>query len=60
MMVLFGFIFFVSVAALLLVQSLDVECVNPPQRRKAVSAPAPSQVSYPAAAPAQHRELIAL
>ncbi len=50
MMVLFGFIFFAGVAALLLVQSLDVECVNAPQRRKSLSAPAPAQASYPAGA----------
>jgi len=33
-MVLFGFILFVSVAALLAAQAMDIECENPPTRRQ--------------------------
>jgi hypothetical protein len=32
-MVLFGFILFVSVAALLAVRAMDIECENPPKPR---------------------------
>jgi hypothetical protein len=38
-------IFGLSVAALLLVQQADVECVNPPKRRKPVSPRASKVIS---------------
>jgi len=46
-MVLFGFILVVSVAALLGVQKLDIECNNPPQHKRR-AAPVPQKSGFPA------------
>jgi len=46
-MVLFGFILVVSVAALLAVRKMDVECINPPRPQRR-AAPVPQKSTFPA------------
>jgi len=46
-MVLFGFILVVSVAALLAVQKMDIECLTPPRPQRR-SAQVPQKSTFPA------------
>jgi hypothetical protein len=49
-MVLFGFIFFVSVAALLAARAMNIECENPPKVKahRALALHAPQKSGFPA------------
>lgn len=56
MMVLFGFIFIVNVSAVLLVQSLDVECAKPQKPRKVIKAQAPASYQAGSSAGPAHAQ----
>ncbi len=49
-MVLFGFIFFVSVLALLVVRELDIECERPAKARQAKPLRSEQRSAFPAEA----------